>query len=644
MSKIIPDIFTYQHNELKNLKNFIELQKEIADLELQDFKAVSVCFLVDATGSMQPYVTQVKNQIKSIIDKIKGNHQQSIEIFLSMVAYRDRNDFQSFETLKFTKSVDEFQQFVEQLNFYGGDDQCEDVKIGLQQVIKLEWKQDNLNLLLWMADSPCHGKEFHLTNANDNYTEDSVEDIKQLLQEISEQQIDLYFYRINETTDQMISQFSKYIFVYDRLLRQQNFKEKSFSINVSQNVQNSSYNQAFSQFMKFTNSLKKTKQVEKALELKNKIKNYQKIIIEHENLNKQINQLEADFDQKNIQEGDIKNFGDLQKVSKQFKQYKFNLNQDSNKIDCVKEKYINLELTIEVVGQGAFKDVYLAKNDDSGALYALKKLKNSNQLDFDNLITEYYIYLLSKEIRNTFLKELKTKIEEQNHKNLKIYFDKLWIVQDCQTKEYYIMEIFKIGFQKYINNDGKTNSQKSQELFQAYLHYSFEYSNYNYILSDIQGFGSTLNDISIHSQKFIDSFQNINNIPQLLKQFEHQKKINMSGLQTNFPIYSNLGILGIVLFFNQHKCSSYCKALNLLNIEQYQDLTQKTLQKNKTINKKIESITEKEFDDGFTTFNNNLTRGRNRERYDSPSERVCSVSDSRERRKLLNQMKETQNK
>ncbi|KAL4484867.1 hypothetical protein ABPG74_020044 [Tetrahymena malaccensis] len=514
-------------------------------------------------------------QIKLLIrQKVVLN---SLWMFLSawiMVAYRDRNDEKSFENLQFTKNLDEFQQFIQKLQFSGGDDQCKDVKIGLQQTKMLGWKQDHLNILIWIADAPCHGEEFHTEDENDQYPEDDKEEIRTLLREISELQIDIYFYKINDTTDTMIRKFKDYISIYDRHLREQNFEEKNFSFSVEQNVQTSTSTKSFSQFAEFVNKLNKTKQVEYVLDLKNKINNYQKMIIEHENLCKKIKNLVENYDYKTIQDTDIENFDDLSKGRKKFRKYKFSLNNNTDIIDIASEEEIHLEVTIDVVGQGSFKETYLAQDIDTGKLYALKKFKNSNQFDFDNLITEYYIYLLSKSIRSSFLQDLQAKTEKQNQKNLKICFEDLWIVKDSETQQYYIIEDFKIGFQKFISTEGKSlkNSSANQDLFQAFLHYSFEYSNYNYILSDIQCFGSTLNDISIHSQKFIDSFQHQNENAQLLQQFQFDKQIDMKKLDINFPIYANLGIIGIALFFNKHQCSNYCKTLQLKTIQQYKDL------------------------------------------------------------------------
>ncbi|KAL4429263.1 hypothetical protein ABPG74_013569 [Tetrahymena malaccensis] len=100
-----------------------------------------------------------------------------------MVAYRDRSDQNCMEKIGFTENLDEFQTFIRSLKYTGGDDECEDVQIGLKEVINLQWKQNALNLLIWIADSPCHGKQFHEDSVNDNYPQDDGEGLKKLLKD-----------------------------------------------------------------------------------------------------------------------------------------------------------------------------------------------------------------------------------------------------------------------------------------------------------------------------------------------------------------------------------------------------------------------------------------------------------------------------
>ncbi|KAL4455997.1 hypothetical protein ABPG73_011934 [Tetrahymena malaccensis] len=519
---------------------------------------------------MDPYVDKVRQEIDKICQSIKQVQQNDLKIYVSMVAYRDRTDEKCMEKIGFTENLDEFQTFIRSLNYEGGGDECEDVQIGLKEVINLEWKQNSLNLLIWIADSPCHGEEFHDDTVNDHYPEDSGEVLKNLFKQICEKDIDIYFYKIDETTNKMIQILNGFVFKFDKQLKQQQFQDSNFSQNVLKSYFNSQSDSAFGEFFKYVKQLSKTNQLPNAQKIKQQIKDYQqKIIIQSENFeikDFKLNQL--------IQEDHITNIDDIDTNETEFTCYKFKLNKNVNKIELEQKQSKTFSVSQVIIGQGAFKETYLAQDQKSGNLYALKKFKESNQFDFDNFLIEYYIQLIAENIRDDFIDKLKKKTEKALHKELKIFFDEQLIVQDESNNQFYMMELAKNGFKKYINNDQtklNTQNKNQQELFQSFLHYSFEFSNYDFILSDIQGFGNTLNDISIHSQKFIDQFKT-NEEPQLQQQFFNNQSVNMQEFEINTPIYSNMGNLGIVLFFNQHKCNKYCKYLDLQTFDSYKSV------------------------------------------------------------------------
>ncbi|KAL4429264.1 hypothetical protein ABPG74_013570 [Tetrahymena malaccensis] len=571
MNEQLPNIFGYRDlNPLSNLNEVVKLQQEVSEFSISTKESIQICFLVDATGSMDPYVDKVRQEIDKICQSIKQVQQNDLKIYVSMVAYRDRTDEKCMEKIGFTENLDEFQTFIRSLNYEGGGDECEDVQIGLKEVINLEWKQNSLNLLIWIADSPCHGEEFHDDTVNDHYPEDSGEVLKNLFKQICEKDIDIYFYKIDETTNKMIQILNGFVFKFDKQLKQQQFQDSNFSQNVLKSYFNSQSDSAFGEFFKYVKQLSKTNQLPNAQKIKQQIKDYQqKIIIQSENFeikDFKLNQL--------IQEDHITNIDDIDTNETEFTCYKFKLNKNVNKIELEQKQSKTFSVSQVIIGQGAFKETYLAQDQKSGNLYALKKFKESNQFDFDNFLIEYYIQLIAENIRDDFIDKLKKKTEKALHKELKIFFDEQLIVQDESNNQFYMMELAKNGFKKYINNDQtklNTQNKNQQELFQSFLHYSFEFSNYDFILSDIQGFGNTLNDISIHSQKFIDQFKT-NEEPQLQQQFFNNQSVNMQEFEINTPIYSNMGNLGIVLFFNQHKCNKYCKYLDLQTFDSYKSV------------------------------------------------------------------------
>lgn len=70
------------------------------------FKAaiqVDVCFLVDCTGSMDPYIEAVKNNIQQLRDRLEKEYESSDVVF-SFVRYTDYDQSTSTRTtyLQFT--------------------------------------------------------------------------------------------------------------------------------------------------------------------------------------------------------------------------------------------------------------------------------------------------------------------------------------------------------------------------------------------------------------------------------------------------------------------------------------------------------------------------------------------------------------
>ncbi|KAL4463542.1 hypothetical protein ABPG72_010884 [Tetrahymena utriculariae] len=531
---------------------------------------------------MRPYIYQVRQQqIEKICQSIKLAQQNDQKIYVSVVAYRDRTDDNCVEKIDFTENLDEFQTLIRQLNYNGGGYQCEDIKIGLEEVIKLEWKQNALNLLIWIEDSPYHGKEFHDNNVSDQYPEDNGEDLKKLFEQICDLDVDIYFYKINDSTNQMIQILKKSVFEYDKKLSQEYFEDTNFSKHALKNYFNSQSDSAFGEFFKYVKQLAKTKQLQKEIQIKQQIKDYQqKIILQQDHLKSKDSIL-----YQCLQETEIENMDDIQYNNQAtFISYKFKLNKNPNIIEQVQKEEILLQVSTNIIGQGAFKETFLAQDQQDGNMYALKKFKDSNQFDFDNFLIKYFIQLTAENIRDSFISQFKKETADKSQQNeLKIFFDKQFIVQDQLNKQFNMMELVKNGFKKYINNDLRQfdNQKKSQqELFQSFLHYSFEYSSYDFTLSDIQGFGNTLNDISIHSQSFISNFK-VNEKPQLFEQFQLKQSMKMEDFQINTPIYSNLGNIGIALFFNQHQCNKYCKLLKLKTFDSFQSQTIK-FKENKT--------------------------------------------------------------
>ena len=189
-------------------------EKEIRSVikSVSNAEAVDLAFLLDCTESMSPYIDSVKKSINKIISCVKRTNG-SLKLRLAMIAYRDVGDLNRFEVFDFTSSVLDFERFVEALRATGGADFPEDIAGAIRHANNLCWIHPTRVVFL-IADSPCHGRQFHKFSVDD-YPEgtpgiDIISELKNLqLSHKTHGSINLTFGRITEYTDEMIQAFRK---------------------------------------------------------------------------------------------------------------------------------------------------------------------------------------------------------------------------------------------------------------------------------------------------------------------------------------------------------------------------------------------------------------------------------------------------
>jgi len=154
----------HSFREMERLKAETARNRQIDEI-LRRAQRVDVCFLIDCTDSMGPYIIEAKQRIHGIVRGIK-EICSNFDLRIAFVGYRDFCDNDNrLATLPFTKNVDEFVKFVSEQRAAGGGDGPEDVFGGLDAVLGLDWQADT-RVLIHIADFPCHGQRFHPVFAN----------------------------------------------------------------------------------------------------------------------------------------------------------------------------------------------------------------------------------------------------------------------------------------------------------------------------------------------------------------------------------------------------------------------------------------------------------------------------------------------
>lgn len=131
--------------------------------------SVKLCFVMDCTASMEPWLRTARQEILSIIKSMDARHPHA-DIQVAFVGYRDHGDEERILLHDFT-DVPTLYAYLHTVVAKGGDDAAEDVAGGLRQAHTLSWSGADLCLLYHIADAPAHGLRYHEDDVSDTYPE-----------------------------------------------------------------------------------------------------------------------------------------------------------------------------------------------------------------------------------------------------------------------------------------------------------------------------------------------------------------------------------------------------------------------------------------------------------------------------------------
>ncbi len=143
-----PGSEAYDADELKWLAS-----RESGELDL--------VFLVDETGSMGPYIEQVKERLLDLIAALESAPLMK-SLRLGLVTYRDHPpQDHSYPSRAFplTAAVKEIEEAVRSMRAAGGGDGPESVTDGLFDVVRMDWRPGAAKAVVWFGDAPPHGVE-----------------------------------------------------------------------------------------------------------------------------------------------------------------------------------------------------------------------------------------------------------------------------------------------------------------------------------------------------------------------------------------------------------------------------------------------------------------------------------------------------
>ncbi len=126
----------------------------------EDFRAVDLAFVVDATGSMGDELEFLKDDLRAIISEVDGLHG-NVAIRTAAVFYRDQGDTYVTRHHAFTRDLSQTVNFIGKQSAEGGGDFPEAVHSGLRVALReLAWsKAARTRIVFLLLDAPPHGEE-----------------------------------------------------------------------------------------------------------------------------------------------------------------------------------------------------------------------------------------------------------------------------------------------------------------------------------------------------------------------------------------------------------------------------------------------------------------------------------------------------
>ncbi len=476
------------------------------------YSAADICLMCDVTGSMDQYKELVEDTLGKILDETKPLlHSPPRFAFLG---FRDICDEEQLVTADFTPDVDKIRSSMKATKCDGGGDACEDLVTPMETAMELNWRSD-LMVVILVIDCPTHGKSYHDEKIlDDSLDYDKEKMLEKLCNHYRKAKVNLIVLKCGPMADMMIEIMRKFydsadskMTVIDIKMNEDDKKKAIYGV-MMQKISGAVSNTILYNYRMIKSTPKTTRCDWRmaGMPLTLICNSYAGMFTREPNYEHMLYKYEIDI-----------------------------------MPQLVEEKYTIASLPY---GAGTFKKCYpLCDKEEKRRFVAKipnKPVKEFNDLKPDiegNIFVTAFTLDFNKFLGRSLIKALPLaimEIKDGAEKQPMFNGSRFFVAQDFIEGDY----------TKYNNNYGWVNPDDKDEwcqLAQAFSHFTYEMSRGTAIVVDIQGAVQTtgkpclvITDPAIHSAHYKGQF-----------------------------VEGNMGKIGILRFFETHKCNEFCKQLHL---------------------------------------------------------------------------------